>query len=131
MFTRDGLAVASPVVRAISRSTGGPANLPAVAAESLGAASRQHRGIPPENLQSLIPDEDPSPDLQEDHVASRQHDQELVAPVSAKAHVRRLERNRDSAGIKRKFQSTQARHVGLTVHSSFLGPPCRGYVEMV
>jgi hypothetical protein len=76
------------------------------------------RGIPPENLQSLILDEDPFPFLQEDHVASRQHDQELVAPVSAKAHVRRLERNRDAASIKRKFQSNPRTRVMWALRST-------------
>ena len=76
------------------------------------------RGISSENLQSLVLDEDPSPVLQEDHVACRQHDQELVAPVSAKAHVRRLERNRDAACISRKFQTNPLKRVMWALRST-------------
>ena len=76
------------------------------------------RGIPPEHLQSLILDEDPSPVLQEDHVAGRQHDQELVAPVSTKAHLRRLERNRHAARINRKFQTNPLEWVKWALRST-------------
>lgn len=61
------------------------------------------RGLKPHELQSLIPSEDDRPILEEDHVASRQHDPELVAPVCKKGH-RRLERNRDAAKVSRKYE---------------------------
>lgn len=61
------------------------------------------RGIQVGDLQSLILDEDASSILQEDHVASHQHDSDFVAPVSVKAH-QRLERNRTAAGVSRKHE---------------------------
>jgi len=78
----------------------------------------QDRGIPPEKLQSLIPDEDPRSDLQEDHVASRQHDRDLVAPVSRQAHVSRLERNRNTACVNRKYQSNPVKRVMWALRST-------------
>lgn len=76
------------------------------------------RGIPPDKLQSLILDEDPPLDLEEDHVASRQHDRELVAPVTRNAHVPRLERNRDAACINRKYQSNSVKRVMWALRST-------------
>jgi hypothetical protein len=76
------------------------------------------RGIPLESLQSLVFDESPFPILQEDHVASRQHDSELVAPVSCKVHVPRLERNRDAAGINRKHESSRIKRVMWALRST-------------
>jgi hypothetical protein len=75
------------------------------------------RGIPFEKLQSLILDDDP-PDLQEDHVASRQHDRDLVAPVSRKAHVPRLERNRDASRINRQNQPDPVERVMWSLRST-------------
>ena len=75
------------------------------------------RGIPFEKLQSLILDDDPQ-DFQEDHVASRQHDRELVAPVSRKAHVPRLERNREAACINRKYQLDPIQRVMWALRST-------------
>jgi hypothetical protein len=65
-------------------------------------------GIPLEKLQSL---------LEEDHVASRQHDSELVAPVSKLAHER-VERNRWAAGIDRKRQSNPLKQVMWALRST-------------
>jgi hypothetical protein len=65
-------------------------------------------GISPEKLQSL---------LEEDHVASRQHDSELVAPVSKLAHER-VERNRWAAGIDRKRQSDPQKRVMWALRST-------------
>lgn len=76
------------------------------------------RGIQPENLQSLVFDENPSPILQEEHVGSREHDAELIAPVSRKVHVPRLERNRDAARINRKHQSSSEKRVMWALRST-------------
>ena len=77
----------------------------------------QDRGILPEKLQSLILDEAPPSNLQEDHVASRQHDRELIAPASPKGH-QRLERNRDAACINRKYQSNPVKRVMWALRST-------------
>jgi len=66
-------------------------------------------GIPLTKLQSLI--------LEEDHTASRQHDLNLVAPVSRKAH-QRLERNRNAAGIERAKQSRSTKRVMWALRST-------------
>jgi hypothetical protein len=67
------------------------------------------KGIPLSKLQSLI--------LEEDHTASRQHDLDLVAPVSRKAH-QRLERNRNAARIERAKQSNSTRRVMWALRST-------------
>ncbi len=66
-------------------------------------------GIPLNRLQSLI--------LEEDHVGSYQHDSELVAPVSRKAH-QRLERNRNAARIERAKQSSSTKRVMWALRST-------------
>ena len=77
------------------------------------------RGIPLGNLQSLIPDDgDSSSALQEEHAASYQHDRELVAPVSGKTHISRLERNRNAARISREYQSDPNKRVMWALRSA-------------
>ena len=75
------------------------------------------RGIQPGDLQSLILDEDVPSILQEDHVASRQHDSEFIAPVSVRAH-QRLERNRTAAGIRRKYEKNVVKKTVQRLKSS-------------
>ena len=74
------------------------------------------RGIDPGELESLLLDEDP-PSLEADHVASRRHDAELVAPVSPKGH-KRVERNRRAAGVSRKHQSNPVKRTIQRLRSS-------------
>ncbi|HZR63961.1 MAG TPA: hypothetical protein VFA85_02380 [Terriglobales bacterium] len=75
------------------------------------------RGIKPPDLQSLVLDDDPLSGLQEDHVASRQHDSKLVAPVTPKAH-QRLERNRNAAGVSRKYEKNLVKRTIQRLRSS-------------
>jgi len=75
------------------------------------------RGIPIEDIQSLILEDDPPSDLQEDHVASRQHDRDLVAPVSRNAH-QRLERNRRAAGVRRQRETSLVKRTIQRLRSS-------------
>jgi hypothetical protein len=75
------------------------------------------RGVPIEDLQSLILDDDPPSDLQEDHVASRQHDRDLIAPVSYKAH-QRVERNRRAAGVRRQREKSLVKRTIQRLRSS-------------
>ena len=55
-------------------------------------------------------------DIEEEHVAGRNHDVNLVAPVSVNNH-RRVTRNREAAGIRRRPEKDRTKQVAHALKS--------------
>lgn len=54
--------------------------------------------------------------IEVEHTAGRNHDRNLVAPVSVKEH-RRLTRNREAAGVNMRYEPNHNKRVALALKS--------------
>ena len=72
------------------------------------------KGIP--NPPNLLGDLE-AVDIEEEHVAGRQHDANLVAPVSHKDQVR-VTRNREAACVSMSFEKKRTKRVALALKAA-------------
>ena len=68
------------------------------------------------NPPSLLGDTEDG-DLEEEHVAGRNHDEQLVAPVSHKDQLR-VTRNREAALVSMKFENNPVKRVVLALKAT-------------